>query len=105
MSNQVYTEAYTCPAARRHPKSNHFILQTNGNYIAKFSASSPYKMNKHQRFDGGHQVAGYHINCNFNREVRTTAKGEKNSSLSSPSLSPSLRLSLDVFLPYISSVL
>ena len=46
LSNQVYLEAYTCPAIRVHPNGKHFVAQSNANYIAIFQTERPYKMNK-----------------------------------------------------------
>ncbi|KAG8091174.1 hypothetical protein GUJ93_ZPchr0011g27897 [Zizania palustris] len=64
LSNQVYTEAYTCPCVRYHPYEACFVAQSNGNYIAMFSARPPFKLNKYMRFEG-HGVWGFPIKCNF----------------------------------------
>lgn len=80
LSNQVYQEAYTCPCIRSHPSSNHFVAQSNGDYIAIFSSLSPYKMNKYKRFEG-HRVSGYGINCNFSPTGRTLVTGSSDGSL------------------------
>ncbi|CAM6095099.1 unnamed protein product [Calypogeia fissa] len=64
LSNQVYIEAYTCPCVRYHPFEQTFIAQSNANYIAIFSAKSPFKMDKYKRYEG-HQVSAHPIQCNF----------------------------------------
>jgi hypothetical protein len=46
VSNQVYLEAYTCPCIKVHPDNKHFIAQSNGDYIAIFSSSPPFKLDK-----------------------------------------------------------
>jgi len=74
LSNQVYLEAYSCPSVRMHPKGDIFMAQSNGNYIALFSTTSPYKMNKHRRFEG-HHVSGYHIKCNFSPDGNILLSG------------------------------
>ncbi|KAJ8341646.1 hypothetical protein SKAU_G00339370 [Synaphobranchus kaupii] len=58
VSNQIFHERYTCPSLALHPQHDSFVAQTNGNYIALFSAQRPYKMNKRRRFEG-HKVEGY----------------------------------------------
>eukprot|EP01112_Ceratiomyxa_fruticulosa_P014753 TRINITY_DN4257_c0_g1_i2.p1 TRINITY_DN4257_c0_g1~~TRINITY_DN4257_c0_g1_i2.p1 ORF type:complete len:385 (-),score=70.48 TRINITY_DN4257_c0_g1_i2:115-1269(-) len=73
-SNQVYHEAYTCPSLKVHPNGKHFVAQSNADYIAIFSTQSPFKMNKYKRFEG-HQVAGYHIGCSFNKDGSILATG------------------------------
>ncbi|KAF3971308.1 hypothetical protein CMV_005078 [Castanea mollissima] len=49
LSNQVYVEAYTCPCVRRHPFDPFFVAQSNANYIAIFSSSPPFKLDKYKR--------------------------------------------------------
>ncbi|XP_023913115.1 uncharacterized protein LOC112024714 isoform X3 [Quercus suber] len=48
LSNQVYVEAYTCPCVRRHPFDPFFVAQSNANYIAIFSSSPPFKLDKYK---------------------------------------------------------
>lgn len=60
ISNQVYHESYTCTSVRRHPTLAHFLTQSNGGYVAIFSSNSPFKLNKHKRFEG-HQVTGFKV--------------------------------------------
>ncbi|VAH25306.1 unnamed protein product [Triticum turgidum subsp. durum] len=56
LSNQVYTEAFTCPCVRYHPYEASFVAQSNGNYIAIFSARPPFKLNR--RCSSGEAIAG-----------------------------------------------
>lgn len=74
LSNQVYTEAFTCPCVRYHPYDASFVAQSNGNYIAIFSARPPFKLNKYMRFEG-HGVWGFPIKCNFSLCGRELASG------------------------------
>uniref|UniRef100_A0A0D9VFI3 Translation initiation factor beta propellor-like domain-containing protein n=1 Tax=Leersia perrieri TaxID=77586 RepID=A0A0D9VFI3_9ORYZ len=74
LSNQVYTEAYTCPCVRYHPFEASFVAQSNGNYIAMFSARSPFRLNKYMRYEG-HGVWGFPIKCNFSFSGKELASG------------------------------
>jgi len=74
LSNQVYTEAFTCPCVRYHPREASFVAQSNGNYIAIFSARPPFKLNKYMRFEG-HGVWGFPVKCNFSLSGRELASG------------------------------
>ncbi|RAL39422.1 unnamed protein product [Cuscuta campestris] len=65
LSNQVYAEAYTCPSVRCHPSDPYFIAQSNGNYIAIFSTTPPFRLDKYKRYES-HSVSGFPIKCNFN---------------------------------------
>lgn len=67
LSNQVYTEAYTCPCIRYHPHDATFIAQSNGNYIAIFSSRSPFKLDRYKRYES-HSVSGFPIKCNFSQD-------------------------------------
>ncbi|XP_056401197.1 WD repeat-containing protein 25 isoform X3 [Hyla sarda] len=72
-------ERYTCPSLALHPKESVFAAQTNGNYIALFSAQRPYKMNKKRRFEG-HKVEGFAVGCQFSPDgsVIVTGSSEGN---------------------------
>uniref|UniRef100_T1JIM7 Uncharacterized protein n=1 Tax=Strigamia maritima TaxID=126957 RepID=T1JIM7_STRMM len=74
LSNQIYNERFTCPHLVVHPKGNKFVAQSNGDYIAEFSTSRPYKMNRKKRFEG-HKVSGYNIGCDFNSDGRYLYSG------------------------------
>ncbi|XP_006632457.2 WD repeat-containing protein 25 [Lepisosteus oculatus] len=67
VSNQIYHERYTCPSLALHPQEDFFVAQTNGNYIALFSAQRPYRMNKRKRYEG-HKVEGYAVGCEFSSD-------------------------------------
>lgn len=60
LSNQIYTEPYTCPCLRVHPMDATFLAQSNGNYIGIFSSNKPYRLNKYKRFEG-HTVEGFAV--------------------------------------------
>ncbi|XP_056401198.1 WD repeat-containing protein 25 isoform X4 [Hyla sarda] len=79
VSNQIFHERYTCPSLALHPKESVFAAQTNGNYIALFSAQRPYKMNKKRRFEG-HKVEGFAVGCQFSPDgsVIVTGSSEGN---------------------------
>lgn len=74
LSNQVYAEAYTCPCIRCHPFDPYFIAQSNGNYIAIFSAKPPFKLDKYKRYES-HVVSGFPIKCNFSLDGEKLASG------------------------------
>ncbi|WOL07313.1 WD repeat-containing protein 25 [Canna indica] len=74
LSNQVYTEAYTCTCVRYHPSDCCFIAQSNGNYIAIISARSPFKLDKYKRYEN-HGVWGFPIKCNFSLDGQQIASG------------------------------
>ncbi|KAG6521000.1 hypothetical protein ZIOFF_018065 [Zingiber officinale] len=74
LSNQVYAEAYTCTCVRYHPYGSCFIAQSNGNYIAVFSARLPYKLDKYKRYEN-HGVWGFPVKCNFNMDGQQIASG------------------------------
>ncbi|KAJ7357806.1 WD repeat-containing protein 25 [Desmophyllum pertusum] len=72
LSNQIYQEAFTCTCLKVHPSGSHFVAQSNGGYIALFSTSKPYKLNKFKRYEG-HKVCGYHIGCDFSPDGKIEA--------------------------------
>ncbi|KAL5548181.1 hypothetical protein UlMin_003412 [Ulmus minor] len=74
LSNQVYVEAYTCPCVRVHPSDPVFIAQSNGNYIAIFSSTPPFKLNKYKRYES-HGVSGFPIKCNFSLDGEKVLSG------------------------------
>ncbi|CAL0328904.1 unnamed protein product [Lupinus luteus] len=74
LSNQVYVEAYTCPCVRRHPFDPVFVAQSNGNYLAIFTTTPPYRLNKYKRYES-HGVSGFPIKCNFNLDGKKLASG------------------------------
>nr|GME02756.1 WD repeat-containing protein 25 [Ipomoea batatas] len=74
LSNQVYGEAYTCPSIRCHPSEPYFIAQSNGNYIAIFSTTHPFRLDKYRRYES-HSVSGFPIKCNFNLDGSIVASG------------------------------
>ncbi|XP_072957060.1 uncharacterized protein [Typha angustifolia] len=80
LSNQVYAEAYTCPCVRYHPSDASFVAQSNGNYIAIFSARSPFKLDKYKRYEK-HGVWGFPIKCNFNWDGTELASGSSDGCL------------------------
>ncbi|KAL8516055.1 hypothetical protein ACS0TY_014652 [Phlomoides rotata] len=74
LSNQVYTEAYTCPCIRCHPFEPYFIAQSNANYIAIFCTRAPFKLDKYKRYES-HGVSGFPIKCNFSLDGTMIASG------------------------------
>ncbi|KAL3694049.1 hypothetical protein R1sor_007700 [Riccia sorocarpa] len=74
LSNQVYLEAYTCPAVRYHPFEETFIAQSNASYIAIFSGRPPFKMNRYKRFEG-HEVSANRVQCNFSPDGALVVTG------------------------------
>lgn len=77
---QVYVEAYTCPCIRSHPFDSVFVAQSNGNYIAIFSSSPPFKLNKYKRYES-HGVSGFPIKCNFSLDGENLISGSSDGSI------------------------
>lgn len=71
---QVYVEAYTCPCIKYHPVDPYFVAQSNGNYIAIFSGSPPFRLDKYRRYEK-HQVSGFPIKCDFSLDGKELASG------------------------------
>ncbi|XP_057457613.1 uncharacterized protein LOC130748408 [Lotus japonicus] len=80
LSNQVYVEAYTCPCVRCHPFDPVFVAQSNGNYVAIFGTTPPYRLNKYKRYEN-HGVSGFPIKCNFSRDGKKLASGSSDGSV------------------------
>ncbi|XP_036398586.1 WD repeat-containing protein 25 [Megalops cyprinoides] len=80
VSNQIFHERYTCPSLTLHPHNDWFVAQTNGNYIALFSAQRPYRMNKGRRFEG-HKVEGFAVGCEFSPDGTVLASGSATGSV------------------------
>lgn len=80
LSNQVYVEAYTCPCIRIHPFDPVFVAQSNGNYVAIFSTTPPYRLNKYKRYEN-HGVSGFPIKCNFSLDGKKLASGSSDGSI------------------------
>ncbi|KAJ1701833.1 hypothetical protein LUZ63_001612 [Rhynchospora breviuscula] len=74
LSNQVYTEAYTCPCIRYHPYDPIFVAQSNGNYIAIFTATRPFRLDKYKRYEN-HGVWGFPVKCNFSLDGKELVTG------------------------------
>ncbi|KAH0463441.1 hypothetical protein IEQ34_008023 [Dendrobium chrysotoxum] len=80
LSNQVYTEAFTCPCVRYHPSDCCFIAQSNGNYIAIFSARPPFRLDRYKRYEN-HGVWGFPIKCNFSLDGKEVVTGSSDGSI------------------------
>ncbi|XP_040188956.1 WD repeat-containing protein 25 [Rana temporaria] len=80
ISNQIFHERYTCPSLALHPQESVFIAQTNGNYIALFSAQPPYKMNKRRRYEG-HKVEGFSVGCEVSPDGSLIVTGSSDGSV------------------------
>ncbi|KAL2327881.1 hypothetical protein Fmac_021308 [Flemingia macrophylla] len=78
--NQVYAEAFTCPCVRRHPFDSAFVAQSNGNYVAIFTTTPPYRLNKYKRYES-HRVSGFPIKCNFSLDGKKLASGSSDGSI------------------------
>ncbi|XP_057274923.1 WD repeat-containing protein 25 isoform X1 [Pezoporus wallicus] len=74
ISNQIFHERYTCPSLTLHPKESVFVAQTNGNYMALFSAQRPYRINRKKRYEG-HKVEGFAVGCEFSPDGTLLATG------------------------------
>ncbi|XP_020592011.1 WD repeat-containing protein 25 [Phalaenopsis equestris] len=80
LSNQVYAEAFTCPCIRYHPSDSCFVAQSNGNYIAIFSAKSPFRLDRYRRYES-HGVWGFPIKCNFSLDGKEIVTGSSDGSI------------------------
>ncbi|XWS11138.1 hypothetical protein CRYUN_Cryun38cG0057900 [Craigia yunnanensis] len=80
LSNQVYVEAYTCPCVRYHPFDPYFVAQSNGNYIAIFSSSPPFKLDKYKRYES-HGVSAFPVKCNFSLDGEKLVSGSSDGSI------------------------
>ncbi|WOG90577.1 hypothetical protein DCAR_0309821 [Daucus carota subsp. sativus] len=74
LSNQVYAEAYTCPSIKCHTSEQYFVAQSNGNYIAIFSAKAPFKLDRYRRYES-HGVSGFPVRCDFSLDGEQLASG------------------------------
>lgn len=80
LSKQVYVEAYTCPCVRHHPFDPYFVAQSNGNYIAIFSSTPPFRLDKFKRYES-HGVSGFPIKCSFSLDGEKLVSGSSDGSI------------------------
>lgn len=80
LSSQIFHEKFTCPAVRVHPSGSSFLAQTNGDYIARFSAHAPYKLDQYLRYEN-HKVQGYPIAFDISPDGRIVSSGSCDGSL------------------------
>ncbi|XP_074069188.1 WD repeat-containing protein 25 [Macrotis lagotis] len=80
VSNQIFHERFTCPSLTLHPKESVFVAQTNGNYMALFSALRPYRINKKKRYEG-HKVEGYAVACECSPDGAVLVTGSADGSV------------------------
>lgn len=80
LSNQIFHERYSCPRLCIHPSGATFLAQTNGNYIARFSAHDRYKMDKCMRYER-HRVGGYPVGFDLSPDGAIVASGSSDGSL------------------------
>nr|XP_055027403.1 WD repeat-containing protein 25 isoform X1 [Misgurnus anguillicaudatus] len=80
LSNQIFHERYTCPCLTSHPLEKSFVAQTNGSYIALFSAQRPYRTNKRRRYEG-HKVEGFAVHCGFSTDGSVLVSGSSTGSV------------------------
>ncbi|KAG6790546.1 hypothetical protein POTOM_006702 [Populus tomentosa] len=78
--SQVYVEAYTCPSVRCHPFEPCFVAQSNANYIAIFSSSPPFRLDKYKRYES-HGVSGFPVKCNFSLDGEKLVSGSSDGSI------------------------
>ncbi|KAJ8420533.1 hypothetical protein Cgig2_017311 [Carnegiea gigantea] len=76
----VYAEAYTCTCVRCHPFEPSFVAQSNGNYIAIFSTTHPFRLDKYKRFES-HGVFGFPIRCGFSSDGEILASGSSDGNI------------------------
>ncbi len=76
ISDQIFHEKFVPTCLKKHPFTSNFYAQTHGNYIAEFSTKTPFKMNKHKRYESkDHAVNGYSIGFDINKYGSLLASG------------------------------
>jgi len=80
LSNQVYQERYCCSRLKLHPSKQKFLAQSQGGYIAQFSTSRPYKMDKSKRYEG-HKNEGYNIGFDISQDGSLVYSGSSQGGL------------------------
>jgi len=80
LSNQIFHERYTCPCVRVHPSGASILAQTTGNYIARFSAQSPYRLDKFVRFQN-HTVNEHPVQFDVSKDGKYVLSGSSSGSL------------------------
>nr|XP_039249737.1 WD repeat-containing protein 25-like [Styela clava] len=80
LSDQIFQERYSCPAVSVHPSETSFLAQTNGNYIARFNATSPYRLDKYLRYDQ-HTVEGYPVGFDISPDGTIVVSGSSDGSV------------------------
>lgn len=74
ISDQIFHEKFTCPKLCVHPSGSSFLAQTHGDYIARFSAHRPYKLDKYVRY-GNHQVQGFPVGIDISCDGKIVVSG------------------------------
>lgn len=74
-------EAFSCPCLRVHSSGAFFAAQTHGNYIARFSCSPPYRLDRKRRYERGHLVSGHRIQFSFSPSGDVLATGSADGKL------------------------
>eukprot|EP00455_Lapot_gusevi_P001030 TRINITY_DN10415_c0_g1_i2.p1 TRINITY_DN10415_c0_g1~~TRINITY_DN10415_c0_g1_i2.p1 ORF type:complete len:396 (-),score=41.56 TRINITY_DN10415_c0_g1_i2:33-1079(-) len=80
VSDQMYMEMYPCVRLKRHPHGQQILAQTQGDYVAVFSTSTPFRFNKNKKFEG-HQVRGYRIGLDITLDGKFVASGSVDGSV------------------------
>eukprot|EP00899_Mesostigma_viride_P021838 jgi/Mesvir1/29656/Mv21498-RA.1 len=80
ISPQISTFAFTCSCVRLHPSGHSFVAQSNGGYLALYSAHAPFRVNKSKRFEG-HEVGGNRVQCSFSHDGTLLATGSADGAL------------------------
>lgn len=76
LSDQIYHEKYICTCLKKHPSHSLFYALSHGNYIAEFSARSPFKINKYKRYEAiGYRTEGYSIGFDISSSGTLIASG------------------------------
>lgn len=80
ISDQIFHEKFTCPKLCVHPSRSSYLAQTNGDYIARFSAYRPYKLDKYVRY-GDHLVQGFPIGIDISYDGKIVVSGSSDGSV------------------------
>lgn len=83
LSERLDRDMQPFPCLRLHPRRPWFVAQCSANYAVLFSSKAPYKKLRKgkARFEGGHEVQGYSIQCSFNGDGSVLATGDASGQL------------------------
>merc|ERR1712232_1278426 len=79
LSNNIYTEGYTCTKIKLHPSDKYFVVQSNHNYLKRFSCKIPFRKTKNNY--SSHYVSGYNIGFDITPDGKYICSGSSDGSI------------------------